>query len=72
MGIGILLADMPHSLMGDIANGVLQGMAGGTFLYITFFEVLPQELNQPQNRMPKLLFVLLGYSCICGLLFITH
>lgn len=72
MGIGILLADLQQSLGRDIANGVLQGMAGGTFLYITFFEVLPHELNQPKNRMVKLLFVLLGYSSICGLLFITH
>ena len=49
-----------------------QGIAGGTFLYITFFEVLPHELNAPHNRMQKLLFVLLGYICICCLLFITH
>ncbi len=72
MGLGIGLADMPPSLNGDIANSVLQGIAGGTFLYITFFEVLPHELNQPKNRLPKLFFVLLGFASICGLLFITH
>lgn len=72
MGIGILLADMEKSLGGDIANSILQGMAGGTFLYITFFEVLPHELNQPRHRMLKLVFVLLGFGSICGLLFITH
>jgi len=72
LGIGIILSDMEQSLFSDIANGILQGIAGGTFLYITFFEVLPHELNSPNNRMPKLLFVLAGYSCICGLLFLTH
>merc|ERR1712012_100814 len=70
-GIGILLADMKQSLGADIANGVLQGIAGGTFLYITFFEVLPHEFNSPKNRMLKLLAMLIGYSCTCGLLFVT-
>ena len=72
IGIGMVLVNMEKSLGGDIANGILQGIAGGTFLYITFFEVLPHELNAPQNRMQKLLFVLSGYICICCLLFITH
>jgi zinc transporter 1/2/3 len=72
MGIGMVIADLEKSLISDCANGILQGIAGGTFLYITFFEVLPHELNSPGNRMPKLLFVLSGFSCICGLLFLTH
>jgi len=72
MGIGILLADMDHSLAADVANGILQGIAGGTFLYITFFEVLPHEFNDPKHRMLKLASMLVGYSCICGLLFVTH
>jgi len=69
---GIGLADLPSSLPQDICNGLLQGMAAGTFLYITFFEVLPHEINVPEKRLWKVAFVILGYSCICGLLFITH
>lgn len=72
LGIGIAISDLPDSLPQNICNGVLQGMAGGTFLYITFFEVLPHELNSPSNRLWKVLFVVLGFSCICGLLFIVH
>ena len=71
MGIGIAVAEH-QSLAADIANGVLQGIAGGTFLYITFFEVLPHEFNNPRNRMLKLFAMLVGYACICGLLFVTH
>ena len=33
-----------------------QGIAGGTFLYITFFEVLPHELNKPARRLWKVTF----------------
>ncbi|XP_023322722.1 zinc transporter ZIP1 isoform X3 [Eurytemora carolleeae] len=72
LAVGIGIADLPSSLPQNIANGILQGIAGGTFLYITFFEVLPHELNVPTNRLWKVLFVLLGFALICGLLFITH
>lgn len=72
MAIGIFLSDLDRSLGVDFANAILQTIAGGTFLYVTFFEVLPHEFNQPKNRMLKVLFVLLGFSCIAGLIFITH
>merc|ERR1719470_405149 len=72
VGIGIAVADLPSSLPQDICNGFLQGIAGGTFLYITFFEVLPHELNVPNKRLWKVFFVIIGYSCICGLLFMAH
>jgi len=71
VGIGIGMEDLPSSLPHDIANGVLQGIAGGTFLYITFFEVLPHEMNVPSHRLWKVVFVVLGFSCICGLLLIA-
>ena len=51
---------------------VLQGITGGTFLYVTFFEVLPHELNQRGNRIMKLIFVLVGFLFICGFMFISH
>ena len=72
MAIGIGLSDMKQSIARDVANGVLQGVAGGTFLYITFFEVLPHEFASNKMRLPKVLCLLVGYSIICGLLFITH
>lgn len=72
MGMGIALTDLKQSLGRDIANGVLQGLSGGTFLYITFFEVLPHEMNNSQLRLPKVVAVILGFACICALLFVTH
>lgn len=72
MGIGIWLSSMSKSLAVDFANAILQGVAGGTFIYITFFEVLPHEFNQPQNRMLKCLFTILGFSCIAAIVFIVH
>ena len=59
-------SDFTHSVF----NGLLQGLATGTFLYITFFEVLPHEMHSPSDRLLKVLCLLLGFSTICGLLFL--
>lgn len=59
-------SDFTHSIF----NGILQGLATGTFLYITFFEVLPHEMNAPSDRLLKVLCLVLGFSTICGLLFL--
>jgi len=72
VGIGILMMDLPPSLMRDSCNGVLQGIAGGTFLYITFFDVLPPPLSSPGSRVLKVLFVILGYASICTLMLLAH
>ena len=40
----------------------LQGIAGGTFLYITFFEVLPHELNIPSKRLWKVCRIITSYQ----------
>ncbi|PAV73312.1 hypothetical protein WR25_18892 [Diploscapter pachys] len=46
-------------------TSVLQGIACGTFLYITTFEVLPHELNSKNaHRLVKLAFILLGFFIV--------
>lgn len=44
---------------------VLQGLATGTFLYITFFEVLPLEFNCRRWRLQKVASLLLGFGVMC-------
>ena len=44
---------------------VLQGLATGTFLYITFFEVLPLEFNCRRWRLQKVVSLLLGFGVMC-------
>lgn len=52
----------------EISSGILQGLAAGTFLYITLFEVLPKELAGGKDRMVKMACVVLGYSVVSLLL----
>uniref|UniRef100_A0A915L7C9 Zinc transporter ZIP1 n=1 Tax=Romanomermis culicivorax TaxID=13658 RepID=A0A915L7C9_ROMCU len=51
----------------DLINGCLQGLACGTFLYITSFEILPHELNDSRgrNRLTKLIMLVFGFAVIC-------
>ncbi|XP_060611852.2 zinc transporter ZIP1-like [Anolis sagrei] len=72
LGLGLLLTfqdpSSPSSENG--ARSLLQGVAAGTFLYITFLEILPQELHSPSvahGRLPKVLALLLGFSTMAAL-----
>lgn len=46
-----------------IANATLQGLAAGTILYVTFFEVLDRERKKDTAPgLLKLLFTIIGFS----------
>ncbi|NXH18975.1 S39A3 protein, partial [Bucco capensis] len=51
----------------SIISLLLQGLTGGTFLFLTFFEVLAKELQEKQDHLLKLLCLLLGYTALAGL-----
>ena len=75
IGIGIAIMDLTaaDSKPALLVNIILQGLACGTFLYIVFFEVLPHEFNSNKtypSRLLKVLFLVLGYATVAGLLFI--
>jgi zinc transporter 1/2/3 len=70
IGLGMLVDEMGNSAHSILLNGILQGLACGTFIYVTFFEVLPRELSSGSDRLPKVLAVLIGFSVVCGVLFL--
>ena len=51
-----------------LAGTVLQGLAGGTFLYVLFWEILPQEFLIPKLRLSKLFFVYVGFAVSVALI----
>lgn len=69
IGLGAALAQSAGPLH-QLAQSVLEGMAAGTFLYITFLEILPQELATPEQRILKVILLLAGFALLTGLLFI--
>ncbi|XP_002740474.1 zinc transporter ZIP1-like [Saccoglossus kowalevskii] len=72
IAIGIGVMEEASDFTSSLINGILQGLATGTFLYVTFFEVLAHEMNGGKDRLLKVLFMILGFSVICGLLFLHN
>lgn len=67
LGIGLAMVVTRGPGDGTGARSMLQGLAAGTFMYVTFLEILPQELSAPAARLPKVLAVLLGFAGMAGL-----
>ncbi|XP_075431615.1 zinc transporter ZIP1-like [Ascaphus truei] len=71
LGIGVGIGVMQTQAMGtSMVQCVLEGLAAGTFVYITFLEILPHELNSNKWRLPKVMFILLGFSGMAALRFL--
>ncbi|XP_039628989.1 zinc transporter ZIP1 [Polypterus senegalus] len=67
--IGILVTEA-HIKAGLLVQAILEGIAAGTFIYITFLEILPHELNNTDQPLLKVLFILLGFTLMAGISFI--
>lgn len=67
IGIGVIEAQLES---GALIQAILEGLAAGTFVYITFLEILPHELNSPGKQLLKVLFILMGFSVMAGLTFL--
>ncbi|KAJ8247492.1 hypothetical protein GJAV_G00247030 [Gymnothorax javanicus] len=67
VGISVMAAQLESSAL---IQAVLEGLAAGTFIYITFLEILPHELNSPERPLLKVLFILLGFSIMVALTFL--
>uniref|UniRef100_A0A8D0BIM3 Solute carrier family 39 member 2 n=1 Tax=Salvator merianae TaxID=96440 RepID=A0A8D0BIM3_SALMN len=59
VGIGVSLSNSDGS---GLAQAVLEGVAAGTFLYVTFLEILPYELRSHESTLAKFCFIALGFS----------
>ncbi|XP_072237034.1 zinc transporter ZIP1 [Leuresthes tenuis] len=71
LGIAIGISVMEAELAaGALIQAILEGLAAGTFVYITFMEILPHELNSAGQQLLKVLFILLGFTIMAALTFL--
>lgn len=70
IGVGMGLTETKMSLQHQLARSTLEGLATGTFVYVTFMEILPQELQSAANRIPKVAAMLVGFAVFTAVLFI--
>ena len=62
--LGIVLTSSGDKLTQDAAAGILQGIATGTFFYVTFFEILFRELNEDSHDLLKVLGTVMGFALV--------
>jgi len=68
IGILVTVKSSTEGPTQDLTVAVLQGIAGGTILYITFFEVLDREKKKQAGcGIMRLAFILLGFSVMVAL-----
>lgn len=71
LGIGAGLGiESARGLAGSVVSVLLQGLAGGTFLFVTFLEILAKELEEKSDRLLRLLFLVLGYAVLAAMVFL--
>ncbi|XP_054764181.2 zinc transporter ZIP3-like [Lytechinus pictus] len=61
IGVGI---QSSHSFSADVCSAVMQSVAAGIFIFVTFFEILNHEFENEKYRWRKLLFTALGYVAL--------
>lgn len=69
IGFGLMIVEFRNGTSSSLIEGILQGLACGTFLYITLFEILQHELRNSDLRLVKVLFLFIGFICM-SLLFL--
>ncbi|XP_065281078.2 zinc transporter ZIP3-like isoform X3 [Dermacentor albipictus] len=50
--------------IGTLTKALVQALATGIFFHVTFMEVLPPKMNQPQERIFKVTFMIIGFALI--------
>ncbi|NXD17055.1 S39A1 protein, partial [Nothocercus nigrocapillus] len=69
LGVGLGTALTAGALQ-RLWRSVLEGLAAGSFVYITFLEILPHELGGPQHRILKVILLIAGFALVTAILFI--
>ena len=72
IGIGIAVLQNTSQLSSSFSSGILQGIANGTFLFVTFFEIFQRELQANGNQLLKVLYMIAGYSVVTVLLYFAN
>ncbi|PNF35346.1 Zinc transporter ZIP1 [Cryptotermes secundus] len=68
VGILVTVDSSTEGPVQDLVVAVMQGIAGGTILYITFFEVLDREKRKETGcGIIRLVFILVGFSMMVAL-----
>ncbi|XP_033749185.1 LOW QUALITY PROTEIN: zinc transporter ZIP1-like [Pecten maximus] len=66
IGIAVTSTGSGNESMQNTSSGILQSLAAGTFLYVTFFEILQKELSNGYSLL-KVFLTFLGFAAMAAL-----
>jgi zinc transporter 1/2/3 len=70
--IAILIVDVYSSTFSTLLVSLIKAISCGTFIYITFFEILPNELNNSiGSRLLKVFFIYIGFLIFSIIIFLN-
>lgn len=70
--IAILIVDIYSSTFSTLLVSLIKAISCGTFIYITFFEILPNELNNSiGSRLLKVFFIYIGFLIFSIIIFLN-
>ena len=67
MGVGIGIIITSYSSTGStyfLVDGIMQGLAAGTLLYVGIFEVIERERYKNVSGLAQLFFIILGFCVL--------
>ncbi|KAH3779747.1 uncharacterized protein LOC127842034 [Dreissena polymorpha] len=74
--LGLLIDEAINSsddvITRDTVSAVLQGIATGTFLFVTFFEILLRELGSHNSTLLKIIFSFFGFVLMALVRLLAH
>ena len=71
--LGILFDTVAADVSGRIViTSLLQAIATGTLVYVTFFEVLPKEFSRRKDLVVKNMCLVLGVMVVIGTMFLSE
>ena len=56
----------------DLSSAILQGIATGNFLFVTFFEILQRELGSGDHDIVKVITAIFGFALIASTRLLEH
>jgi len=56
----------------EIASGILMAFSAGTFIFVTFFEILQEEIDCHDTSIGKVFFVFVGFLTMASLMLIPE
>lgn len=73
VAIGMIMSEVgAESNELEIANGVFQAFAAGTFIYVTFFEILQEEIDPHDTSIGKVTAVFIGFMSMALLMMLPE